>query len=138
MLFYARHDHHFSDSIYPNPRPSHSFHISIFHQDIHRTLRLHAWPELLCSFIPISRHSTFLKDVNELCWAAQYLTYFLLAPELVELGTTTVSAVVYDVLEPLPLLLLLVAVVLVVVVVLVVDGVVLYEVVVEEELGGER
>lgn len=63
-------------------------------------------------------------------------TYFLLAPELVELGTTTVSAVVYDVLELLgvldddPLL--------VVLVVLVDDGVFSYEVFVEEELGGER
>lgn len=67
-------------------------------------------------------------------------TYFLLAPELVELGTITLSAVVYDVLE-LPVvavLNLLVSVLVALVLVLVGDGILSYEVVVEEELGGER
>ncbi|KAK3503279.1 hypothetical protein B0T13DRAFT_125662 [Neurospora crassa] len=66
-------------------------------------------------------------------WAG---THFLLAPELVELGTTTVSTVVYDVLELLDVL--ADGSLLVVLVVLVDDGVFLYEVVAEVLLGGER
>lgn len=59
-----------------------------------------------------------------------------MAPELVELGTTTVSTVVYDVLELLDVL--ADGSLLVVLVVLVDDGVFSYEVVVEVLLGGER
>ena len=59
-----------------------------------------------------------------------------MAPELVELGTTTVSTVVYDVLELLDVL--DDGSLLVVLVVLVDDGVFSYEDVVEVLLGGER
>ncbi|KAK1773611.1 hypothetical protein QBC45DRAFT_437513 [Copromyces sp. CBS 386.78] len=63
-------------------------------------------------------------------------TYFLLAPELVELGMTTVSAVVYDVLE-LPGLLDSLVVLLVLVLAVLVDvGVFSYEVIVKEVQGG--